>query len=283
MATAIHYPVPIHRTGPTPTLGLDAGSLPVSEALAGQICSLPIFPGMTRRRARTGCERDPQLRKRPQRHRALIETMDDVVTTRRVRSAIAAAMGVLPSPARDREKAGGKSCATVGRPDRASRTHARAPTGADRGRRRRLRLLGPEPRAQLRRGARSSTAGAVRPRPRASCARSPAATPTARDRDFDDVLRDPDRRGRRRSPRRRRPTTPLAKRALLAGKHVLVEKPLATHLDRRPRAGRRSRGRRRPGADARTHVHLQPGRQRRARPDPRAASSATCTSSRPRA
>jgi dTDP-3-amino-3,4,6-trideoxy-alpha-D-glucose transaminase len=47
VASAIHYPVPIHRTGAYAELGLDAGSLPVSEALAGQICSLPIFPGMT--------------------------------------------------------------------------------------------------------------------------------------------------------------------------------------------------------------------------------------------
>jgi dTDP-3-amino-3,4,6-trideoxy-alpha-D-glucose transaminase len=47
VANAIHYPVPIHRTGAYADLGLDAGSLPVSEALAGQICSLPIFPGMT--------------------------------------------------------------------------------------------------------------------------------------------------------------------------------------------------------------------------------------------
>jgi len=46
VASAIHYPVPIHRTGAYADLGLHAGSLPVSEALAGQICSLPIFPGM---------------------------------------------------------------------------------------------------------------------------------------------------------------------------------------------------------------------------------------------
>ena len=47
VASAIHYPVPIHRTGAYADLGLEAGSLPVSEALAGQICSLPVFPGMT--------------------------------------------------------------------------------------------------------------------------------------------------------------------------------------------------------------------------------------------
>lgn len=47
VASAIHYPVPIHRTGAYAELGLDAGSLPISESLAGNICSLPIFPGMT--------------------------------------------------------------------------------------------------------------------------------------------------------------------------------------------------------------------------------------------
>ncbi len=46
VATGIHYPVPIHRTAAYADLGLGPGSLPVSEALAERICSLPIFPGM---------------------------------------------------------------------------------------------------------------------------------------------------------------------------------------------------------------------------------------------
>lgn len=46
VASAIHYPVPIHRTDAYASLGLSAGSLPVSESLAAQICSLPIFPGI---------------------------------------------------------------------------------------------------------------------------------------------------------------------------------------------------------------------------------------------
>jgi dTDP-3-amino-3,4,6-trideoxy-alpha-D-glucose transaminase len=47
VASAVHYPEPIHRTGAYEHLGLGAGSLPVSESLAGRICSLPLFPSMT--------------------------------------------------------------------------------------------------------------------------------------------------------------------------------------------------------------------------------------------
>jgi dTDP-3-amino-3,4,6-trideoxy-alpha-D-glucose transaminase len=46
VASAIHYPVPIHRTAAYAALDLAPGSLPVSEARSEQICSLPIFPGM---------------------------------------------------------------------------------------------------------------------------------------------------------------------------------------------------------------------------------------------
>jgi dTDP-3-amino-3,4,6-trideoxy-alpha-D-glucose transaminase len=46
IATAIHYPVPIHRTPAYGSAGLGHGPLPVAEALAGRICSLPIFPTM---------------------------------------------------------------------------------------------------------------------------------------------------------------------------------------------------------------------------------------------
>jgi len=47
VASAIHYPTPIHLTEAYAHLGLSAGSLPVSERLSRTICSLPIFPGMT--------------------------------------------------------------------------------------------------------------------------------------------------------------------------------------------------------------------------------------------
>jgi dTDP-3-amino-3,4,6-trideoxy-alpha-D-glucose transaminase len=47
VASAIHYPTPIHLTKAYAHLGLGPGSLPISEELARRICSLPLFPGMS--------------------------------------------------------------------------------------------------------------------------------------------------------------------------------------------------------------------------------------------
>ncbi len=47
VASAVHYPVPIHLTEAYAHLGHGPGSFPVCEALAARICSLPLFPGMT--------------------------------------------------------------------------------------------------------------------------------------------------------------------------------------------------------------------------------------------
>jgi len=47
VASAIHYPTPIHLTEAYAGLGLAPGSLPVSERLAQRMCSLPLFPSMT--------------------------------------------------------------------------------------------------------------------------------------------------------------------------------------------------------------------------------------------
>jgi dTDP-3-amino-3,4,6-trideoxy-alpha-D-glucose transaminase len=47
VASAVHYPIPIHLTDAYAHLGRGPGSLPVSEELARQICSLPLFPGMS--------------------------------------------------------------------------------------------------------------------------------------------------------------------------------------------------------------------------------------------
>jgi len=46
IATGVHYPDPPHLTDAYAYLGYPAGSFPVSEALANEVLSLPIFPGM---------------------------------------------------------------------------------------------------------------------------------------------------------------------------------------------------------------------------------------------
>ena len=47
VATAVHYPFPIHRTEAYADHGLDEGSLPAAERLAEEICTLPLFPSMS--------------------------------------------------------------------------------------------------------------------------------------------------------------------------------------------------------------------------------------------
>ncbi len=46
VASAVHYPTPIHLQPAYADLGLGRGSLPNAEALAGDSCSLPIFPAI---------------------------------------------------------------------------------------------------------------------------------------------------------------------------------------------------------------------------------------------
>jgi dTDP-4-amino-4,6-dideoxygalactose transaminase len=47
IASAIHYPQPIHLSPAFSHLGMRAGSLPTVEKLSQEICSLPLHPGMT--------------------------------------------------------------------------------------------------------------------------------------------------------------------------------------------------------------------------------------------
>jgi dTDP-4-amino-4,6-dideoxygalactose transaminase len=42
--TIIYYPIPIHRQPAFAELGYGPGSLPVTERLASEVLSLPIFP-----------------------------------------------------------------------------------------------------------------------------------------------------------------------------------------------------------------------------------------------
>jgi dTDP-4-amino-4,6-dideoxygalactose transaminase len=47
IGAGIHYPAPIHSLPAFRGLGLGPGSFPVAEQLAGEILSLPMFPGIT--------------------------------------------------------------------------------------------------------------------------------------------------------------------------------------------------------------------------------------------
>jgi dTDP-4-amino-4,6-dideoxygalactose transaminase len=51
--TGIHYPEPPHLVAPYAHLGYGRGSFPVAEALAEEVLSLPIFPGMTEEQVTT--------------------------------------------------------------------------------------------------------------------------------------------------------------------------------------------------------------------------------------
>jgi dTDP-4-amino-4,6-dideoxygalactose transaminase len=47
ISTGVHYPEPPHLVAPYAHLGYGRGSFPVAEALADEVLSLPIFPGIT--------------------------------------------------------------------------------------------------------------------------------------------------------------------------------------------------------------------------------------------
>ncbi|MEJ2888013.1 DegT/DnrJ/EryC1/StrS family aminotransferase [Actinomycetospora aeridis] len=47
VGVGVHYPAPLHLTGAFAHLGRGPGSFPVAERLAGEILSLPLYPGIT--------------------------------------------------------------------------------------------------------------------------------------------------------------------------------------------------------------------------------------------
>lgn len=53
--TAIHYPVPIHLQHAFKNLGYGKGDFPITEMLADQILSLPMYPAMTETMVETVC------------------------------------------------------------------------------------------------------------------------------------------------------------------------------------------------------------------------------------
>ena len=46
--TGIHYPIPVHLQQAYSEFGYNAGDLPVTERVAGQLLSLPMFAELTR-------------------------------------------------------------------------------------------------------------------------------------------------------------------------------------------------------------------------------------------
>ena len=47
IATGIHYPIPLHLQNAYQSLGYPKGSFPVTERVAPEIVSLPMFPQLT--------------------------------------------------------------------------------------------------------------------------------------------------------------------------------------------------------------------------------------------
>jgi len=61
VGTAIHYPIPLHLQKAYKRLGYKPGDFPVTERVAPEILSLPMFPQMTKEQARYVAEKVMQL------------------------------------------------------------------------------------------------------------------------------------------------------------------------------------------------------------------------------
>ena len=46
IGTGIHYPIPLHLQKAYETLGYSKGDFPITEKVAAEIVSLPMFPGL---------------------------------------------------------------------------------------------------------------------------------------------------------------------------------------------------------------------------------------------
>ena len=47
IGTGLHYPIPLHLQNPYKNLNLPNGSYPITEKVASEILSLPMFPQLT--------------------------------------------------------------------------------------------------------------------------------------------------------------------------------------------------------------------------------------------
>jgi dTDP-4-amino-4,6-dideoxygalactose transaminase len=56
IGTLIHYPLPVHRQPAYADLGYGPGSLPITEAIAGEVLSLPMYVGLRPSEVETVCQ-----------------------------------------------------------------------------------------------------------------------------------------------------------------------------------------------------------------------------------
>lgn len=61
VSAGLHYPTPVHLQPCYASLGVPRGSLPVTEALASRIVSLPMFPEITREQVQHVCQQIQRL------------------------------------------------------------------------------------------------------------------------------------------------------------------------------------------------------------------------------
>ena len=61
IGTGIHYPIPLHLQKAYSQLGYHEGDFPVSERLAKEIVSLPMFPTLTDTEQKRVCETIAQM------------------------------------------------------------------------------------------------------------------------------------------------------------------------------------------------------------------------------
>jgi dTDP-4-amino-4,6-dideoxygalactose transaminase len=47
IGTGVHYPIPLHLSAPYTSLSFGPGDLPIAERAAGEVLSLPMFPGLS--------------------------------------------------------------------------------------------------------------------------------------------------------------------------------------------------------------------------------------------